>query len=192
MLLVPLAACGPSIVASAPGSVTVDRVSRSNIGQANELAQNECSSYGKDAEMSSIGSLGDNRNADPVFDGNNKTVIYRCVDRGSAVKPAAATPANPDERKTVTGSKPLFCAPTAVDVGLCFLDEEACRQEVENNHAAGCEPRNAGSCFTTTKTLDHSKLTICAISIKDCEARRQTYTADADYTASACGVYRKE
>jgi hypothetical protein len=101
---------------------------------------------------------------------------------------ATAKPAL-DERKTVFGSRPLSCAVTAPDVGECFLDLAKC-DEAAATGTATCEQRDAGSCFNATKTLDGTKVTVCAVSIKDCEARRGAYAANPDYSATRCGIYR--
>jgi hypothetical protein len=104
-------------------------------------------------------------------------------------KPLPAKPAQPT-RKVVEGDKPVFCSISAPDVGICSLDEAYCNSEAERTGTPKCEQRNAASCFNATKTLDGSKLTFCAASIKDCEARRQNYAADPDYTVTGCGIYR--
>jgi hypothetical protein len=95
-----------------------------------------------------------------------------------------------DGRRTVEGDKPLLCAPSASEVGLCFLDAVACKAEADKVGVAQCEERSAGSCFTATRTLDETKTTTCAVSIKDCEARRETLSKDPDFTVTACGIYR--
>lgn len=103
---------------------------------------------------------------------------------------AAPSPSPSNVRKLVRGDKPLHCAVTSLDVGICFLDESACAAELEKSGAPSCELRTAGSCMNATKILDGTKLTVCAVSIKDCEARRATYAADPDYKVTPCGVYR--
>lgn len=128
-----------------------------------------------------------------------KSVTFRCVDRATATatpprrveaKPASANAVN--ERKTVIGERPLLCAVTAPEVGACFLSEDACKAELEKSGAPSCEEKSAGSCFNATRTLDGTKLTVCAVSIKDCEARRQHYAGDPDYTVTGCGIYRAQ
>lgn len=96
------------------------------------------------------------------------------------------------DRRTVYGEKPLHCAPTTPDVGECFLDEQACARSLEASGATACEAKQAGSCFNATKLLDGSKATVCAVSIKDCETRRATYTANPDFRVTACGIYRQD
>lgn len=98
--------------------------------------------------------------------------------------------ATKDGRKTVEGDKTLLCAISAPDVGQCFLDEAACSAEAAKVGVAQCEKRPAGSCFNATRTLEGTKATVCAVSIKDCEARRAQYAADPDYSTTACGIYR--
>jgi hypothetical protein len=103
-------------------------------------------------------------------------------------RPAAVV--NKDERKVVIGDRPLFCNITAEDVGLCFLQQEACDADMMSTGSGMCEQRNAGSCFNATKTLDGTKATVCAVSISDCEARLKTYAENPDYTVTKCGIYR--
>lgn len=95
------------------------------------------------------------------------------------------SPPAKDERKEVIGDKPLYCAVTAPDVGRCFLSEAACQGETP------CEMRKAGSCFNATKILDGTKTTTCAVSIKDCETRREEIAANPDYKVTPCGIYRQ-
>ena len=188
ILIATLTACGPAIIASTERSVTIGRVNEGNLSDATSMAEEHCGRYGRVAEQTS-------GNVSQELEG--KSVAFRCVDSVTPVAAVTATaaPSKPDdktERKTVTGDKPLFCASTAPDVGLCFLDEGSCNTEKERAGVASCESRSAGSCFSATKTLDGTKLTVCAISIKDCEARRQKYTSDPDFSATPCGIYRKQ
>lgn len=98
-----------------------------------------------------------------------------------------------DERRTVTGTRPVFCASTAPDIGECFTSEKACTDGLASlPEGTACEQKTAASCFNATKTLDGTRLGVCAVSIKDCEARREKIASDPDYTATACGIYRVE
>ena len=99
---------------------------------------------------------------------------------------------NPDERKTVFGDKPLHCLVTAEDVGECWLDAAACSNagDSASGSASTCEMKTAGSCFNATKTLDGTKKTVCAVSIKDCETRRDAFVTNPDYSVTKCGIYR--
>lgn len=101
-----------------------------------------------------------------------------------------AVVATKDTRKVVTGKQTLFCAVTAPDVGACFLQQDACAAEVASSGAGVCEEHLAGSCFNATKVLDGTKITSCAVSISDCEARLKTYAENPDYTVTKCGIYR--
>jgi hypothetical protein len=185
MLLLALAACTPTVISSTPRNVTVDGVNSSNLDEAAGVAQAECEEHDRDAEQIS-GSRG------------YGSVTYRCVDRASpttnstpsTVAPATRAASDTKRRKEVFGDAPLFCAVTAPDVGLCFIDEQTCNAEKEKSGASSCEQRKAGACFNATKTLDKTKALICAASIKDCEARRNTYATDPDYTVTPCGIYR--
>lgn len=183
-----LAACGPKIVSSTPRSVTVDGVNESTIAKATELAQEECAKNGRDAELASTDDMARGM--------NTKAVTFKCVDPASATTitvqaPPAAKPASADERKVIIGSKPLYCAVTAPDVGACYQAEANCTESLAEG-AAPCEAKPAGACFNATKVLDGSKSTTCAVSIKDCETRRTELAANPDYKVTACGIYRVE
>jgi hypothetical protein len=97
-----------------------------------------------------------------------------------------------NERKTVYGAVPLFCAVTSADAGECWQNRALCDAALEASGAAACEERQAGSCFTATKVLDESKATTCAVSISDCETRRKIVAENPDFRVTACGVYRQE
>ena len=175
-----LVGCGPRISDSTERGVIVSRVNDDNLAKATDMARRECEEYGRAAVLNAWV--------------DNKTVAFKCVDSGggsSAGGSSAATGADTG-RKTVHGDKPLFCAQTAEDVGLCFLDEAACKAEQQRACTAACAAKTAGSCFNTTKTLDGSRHTICALSISDCEKRRAEYEKNVDYTVTPCGIYRVE
>jgi len=131
------------------------------------------------------------------FSGNgwaNDCAEARTAERQVVVLPASQPRviAKP-ERKVVEGDRPLFCAAESADVGLCFLSEGACAADVASRAAGAsqtCERRGAGACFTATRVLDETKSTTCAVSIKDCEARRTEKATDADLRVTPCGVYR--
>jgi len=130
-------------------------------------------------------------NASDVIDCTSKGVVEALVHEGVSRRVKRADPAKADKsgRKTVSGSNPLFCAVTAPEVGICYQDEPACAASLTEG-AAPCDRKVAGSCFTATKVLDESKSTTCAVSIKDCEARRTAVAADPDYKVTPCGIYR--
>jgi hypothetical protein len=120
-----------------------------------------------------------------------KTIAQAILDVQVAARPVEAKPAASNERKTIEGDQPLHCTVTAPDVGLCFLDAARCDTERTQSNTAACEERKAGSCFNATKTLDGTKATVCAVSIKDCETRRGAMAADADFSdVTPCGIYR--
>ncbi|NVB79994.1 MAG: hypothetical protein HOV81_16480 [Kofleriaceae bacterium] len=102
----------------------------------------------------------------------------------------AVTGASGDAREIKTGTKRLWCNITAPDVGECFLDDEKACAATVSEGAAPCEVRTAGSCFDVTKAIDGSAKTVCAASIKDCDARRKQLLGDPDYVVTSCGIYR--
>ena len=101
----------------------------------------------------------------------------RCerMQEGAVRKPAPAP--SPAPRAKVIGDKPMFCALTERDVGLCFTDEAACTTEAERTGIT-CEQRTSAFCF------DAGRDTTCAVSPFDCDARRMLVTA-----ATECGPY---
>jgi hypothetical protein len=124
-----------------------------------------------------------------TIDCYSKGAVEHFVQQEAAARARKTTKAKPDpnERKTVSGTKPLLCVVTAEDVGECWLDEAACAASAAG---ASCESRNAGSCFNATKTLDGTKKTVCAVSIKDCETRLAAFASNPDYSVTKCGIYR--
>jgi hypothetical protein len=97
------------------------------------------------------------------------------------------------ERRTVTGARPVFCTVSGADkdVGLCFLIESAC-QAVKTDGWSDCERHEVSACYNATKVLDQSRVTVCSVSIKDCEGRRTKDAADPDLkdVTAECGIYR--
>lgn len=185
--LIFLSACGPRVLSTTPRSVTVDGVNESTLGKATAMAQSECTKHGRDAELAST---------DDVARGmNSKAVTFKCVDRTTPAAPVAtdaSSPSQPRERKVAYGRTPLYCASTTPDVGECWLDQDSCVAAIAALGIPGCERKLSGSCFNATKQLDGTKSTVCAVSIKDCETRRETFAKNPDYKVTGCGIYRAE
>lgn len=111
----------------------------------------------------------------------SRGVLEREIQDEVAVRVAShRTHRKDDERKIVTGDKPVFCNAD----GACVFDETKCE--------GSCERRESAACFSASRTLDDSRTTTCVVSVKDCEARRATAAKDADLTKiqAQCAVYR--
>lgn len=110
--------------------------------------------------------------------------------------PRKVEPEAEPERKVVWGKKPVFCTAQTDDAdrGPCFVDEAACKEARARtpDALASCEPRTAAACFNANRVLDGERVSVCAVSVKDCEARRAEKAEDPDFAsvASRCGVYR--
>jgi hypothetical protein len=102
------------------------------------------------------------------------------------------------QRKIVHGAKPLYCAidKNDPDRGACFLDQIACLdvQAKDPDTYNSCAVRTASACFNANMLLDGKRITVCSVSVKNCESQRASRTVDPDYTnvASQCGVYRAD
>lgn len=101
-------------------------------------------------------------------------------------------------RKIVHGAKPVYCAinKSDPDRGPCFLDQTACSdvKAQDPDTYSECTVRSASACFNANMMLDGRRVTVCSVSVKDCESQRASRKSDPDYTsvASQCGVYRAD
>lgn len=102
------------------------------------------------------------------------------------------------ERRVLHGEKPLFCTVKASDTerGSCFFDQATCDEASKRGGEAlsRCASRNAAACFNSSRVLDDQRVTVCSVSVKDCEAQRTERANDPDFTkvSADCGVYRFE
>jgi hypothetical protein len=132
-------------------------------------------------------------------DANEAWAQYRKENPTPPVQPIAATPPPTMlERATVGGARQSHCTTQLdnPDVGACFFDEDACVAERDKlgDSMGPCAPRDAVSCFDAIGVLDRKRVSVCAPSIKDCEARREKLFADPDFTSVSeqCTIYRVE
>lgn len=115
--------------------------------------------------------------------------------------PVESEPADrpaPPARKVVHGAKPVFCAVEVNDAdrGMCFLELSACadaRAKAADKYL-DCASRSASACFNATAVVDGKRLTVCSVTVKDCEAQRAHKANDPDYSdvGSQCGIYRAD
>ena len=127
----------------------------------------------------------------------------RDVDTAQAIgetQPPTESTSSPQERRIVTASLPIYCTTPANDltVGLCSRDEARCDEMKASLEAAspdnaytGCAKRTGAACFNMYAVIDGKRTTVCAPSVKNCEARLVGVKANPDFTvATICGVYR--
>lgn len=107
-------------------------------------------------------------------------------------------PVPPTTRKVVHGAKPVYCAIELANAerGMCFLESSACadaRAKTPEKYLE-CAQRSGSACFNATTVIDGTRLTVCSVSVKDCEAQRLQKENDPDYSnvGSQCGVYRAD
>jgi hypothetical protein len=90
-------------------------------------------------------------------------------------------------------SRSMIATVSDPQVGVCTFDAQSCADErAKAGDTSPCEPRENAACFNASVVLDEKRLTICSVSVKDCEARRAAKAADPDFTrvSAQCGVYR--
>jgi hypothetical protein len=95
-----------------------------------------------------------------------------------------------------SGGQPVYCTSSSTDpnAGLCFLQPGDCDAEHarEGEASTDCKQHANTACFNARRVLDEVNVTVCAVSIKDCERRLASYRADVDFAVdqAQCEIYR--
>lgn len=185
-LLMTLASCGTSVIASTPRQITYDHADKDELTDLSVKAQAYCEKYNRDAQRADSD------------DGNEMT--FHCIDRPAepvtvAVPEPAPRPTQP--RKIIEGDAPVVCIANdgkAINYGGCFMTVEACEKfRAMNPTSTPCEQRDSAACFNSTSAVSGGRSAVCFQTIAACEQVLTAERSNPDMTAlsSQCGIYRQ-